>query len=93
MGKKFTYEEFVLKASKKFKHKYQYPWDSDKIDNDFLIAVVCPIHGEVKMYPLEHLRIGCVKCERDAYKGKNKVDIDRYLDFHDGMEKKNGKNC
>lgn len=85
MAKKFTYDEFVAKANKKFEHKYQYPWDTDDIDNDFLMSVICPIHGEVKMHPLEHLRIGCVKCERDAYKGGNNLNIDRYLAYHDGI--------
>lgn len=90
MAKKFTYEQFVGKAHKKFNYKYRYPWDTNDIDNDFLIAVVCPIHGEVKMHPLEHLREGCIKCVRDAYEGKNNVNIERYLAYHDGMEKMNG---
>jgi len=61
-GKKYNYDEFVIEANKKFNNKYKYPWDTDDLDNDFLMSVVCPVHGEIKIYPREHLKYGCWIC-------------------------------
>lgn len=62
---KYTYEEYLEKA--KWGSLYGYPWDNNEIDNSFLMAIVCPKHGEVKMYPKEHLKIGCLKCNNEKY--------------------------
>jgi hypothetical protein len=55
------YDELIIEATAKWNNIYEYPCDTDDLDHKFLMSVVCPVHGEIKIYPKEHLNIGCWK--------------------------------
>ena len=64
---RYDYDSFIIKANKKHDGIYEYPWDTDDLDNSFLMKVICPIHGEIGIYPSEHIRIGCWKCDNERH--------------------------
>ena len=86
MIRKFTYEEYVEKANEQHNGVYEYPWESNEIDNSHLITIVCLNHGDVKMFPLEHLRKGCYKCfYEDHVPSVDKLvqnDVDKIIKYN-----------
>ena len=55
-------EEFINRARKKNGDKYDYS-KTKYIDTDTNVTIICPIHGEFKMSPHNHLKgHGCPRC-------------------------------
>ena len=67
-----TKEEFIKKANKKYKNKYDY---SKVFITNFTtpVCIICPIHGEFIRTPSQHLSKGgeCSECLRILTKNKN----------------------
>ena len=74
-GKKSTTEEFIESAKKIHGDKYDY----SKVKYDLAkkpVIIVCPIHGEFKQTPLNHLKgAGCKKCS-----GTSRSSTDEFID-------------
>lgn len=61
MAKKYTTEEFVIKAKEIHGDKYDYP--DQYINWDIKIKIICKIHGEFYQIPNAHLNNrGCPSC-------------------------------
>jgi hypothetical protein len=71
-GKKLRvpYENFLKKATKKFKGKFTYLEDTYKGNTAKMVAI-CPNHGEIPIIPYKHLgqKYGCNQCKIDATGG------------------------
>lgn len=63
-NRSFTREQFIAKAIEKHGDKYDY--SKVKYVNTMTKVVIgCPIHGDIKITPSEHIRtVGCGKCGR-----------------------------
>jgi len=56
-----TWDECLNKFIKKHENKYDYS-ESQFIDNNTKIKIICPIHGEFWQTPKNHKNSGCRKC-------------------------------
>ena len=79
-----TTEQFIEEARKIHGDKYDYS-KLEYINNHTDVIIICPIHGEVKMSPENHLGVyGCTKCANknvdtiDFIKKARKVHGDKY---------------
>ena len=62
INKRMGFEEFVERSNKIHNSKYDYSNVEYKTSHD-KITIVCPIHGEFKQYPYDHLHgHGCPSC-------------------------------
>ena len=62
MPKKITREEFFKRTKEVHSDNYDYSL-VDYIDTNIEISIICPIHGEFKQTPHNHLKSkGCLKC-------------------------------
>ena len=69
---KYTNEEYIEKAQKRYHNKYDYS-KVNYINNHTKICVICPEHGEFWVFPQEHLgMLGCPICG-ETYVGTNKL--------------------
>lgn len=69
MGKRKTTEQFISEAIKVHGDKYDYS-KVEYVNNHTLVTVICPMHGEFKQAPLDHLHNhGCPKCPRKSKMG------------------------
>jgi hypothetical protein len=68
MPKKLTTEKFIRRAKEKHGDKYDYNI-SIYINKRTKIKYICPIHGIIEQYPINHMKgHGCYKCHNN---GKN----------------------
>ena len=75
-NKKYTLENFIKKAQKMYKNKYDYH-KSIYINAHIKIEIICPIHGSFFQLPSNHLsNHGCPKCV-----GKSKTTDDIIIEF------------
>lgn len=71
MGKRRTSEEFIELCTEKYNGFYQYNKETLNFKNNLsLINVICPIHGEFKVYANYHLNGNgiCNKCNPNSKK-------------------------
>ena len=74
-----TTKDFVKKAQIVHGDKYDYS-DSNYINSNIKINIICPIHGNFKMLPHNHLRgQGCPVCGRLKCDNKRKVGTERFI--------------
>lgn len=73
--KALTTEEFKSRAESIFNGKYNYDKTDLKCkDGKGKVIITCPIHGDFKQYPYNHLRgIGCPSCANNNKKSKEEV--------------------
>lgn len=78
-GRYMSTDYFKEKASKIHNGKYNY----DKVQyksNTSKVVINCPIHGDFKQTPHEHLSgNGCQKCKSEVYKNKNIFNNDMFF--------------
>ena len=68
MGKKLTKDEFIKKANKIHKDKYDYS-KVDYVNSNTKVCIICHEHGEFWQKPSHHLSgHGCAKCTGNARK-------------------------
>lgn len=61
MGRRKSTEEFISEAEKI--HNYFYSYEKvDYKNNKTKIIITCPVHGDFKQSPVQHLRYGCWRC-------------------------------
>ena len=66
-------EEFIEKANKIHKNKYDYS-KSNYVNNRTKICIVCPEHGEFWQSPDKHLMMeGCPKCSHKTSKTEDEI--------------------
>lgn len=78
----FTKEQFIEKAKKVHKDKFDYS-KVEYINSYTRITIICPVHGESEIEPRHHYKgSGCYRCGRDSFSKKQKKykDIDHLLD-------------
>lgn len=74
MNKKYTTEEFIIKAKAKHGEKYSYSC-STYINSNTKISILCPFHGEFRQLPTDHIRgRGCSRCG-----GSHRLTIDEFI--------------
>ena len=73
-------EEFIKRATEKHAGKYSY----DKVvyrDSHTRVIITCPIHGDFKQLPYQHLNgSGCKKCATALTKEKESVSLEEFID-------------
>ena len=84
-----AFENFLIRAIEKYGYKYDYSkfkYISMKDEG----IIICPIHGEFKQSPRDHLRLieGCKECKKIIELEKRKSDFfrranERYNNFFD----------
>jgi hypothetical protein len=73
MGKFLTTKEFIKRAEKVHKKKYEYSL-VEYVNSKTKIKIICPEHGEFEQRPNDHLQSkGCIMCA--GVKKKNKSDF------------------
>ena len=72
-------EEFIRRAAEKHNGKYRY----DKVvyrDSHTRVIITCPIHGDFKQLPYQHLNgHGCKKCATALTKEKGSLSLDEFV--------------
>jgi very-short-patch-repair endonuclease len=86
MSKKKTNEEFIIESKQINGDKYDYSLVEYK-NNHTKINLICPIHGEFKVRPNDHLskNVGCNKCNNAGLVKKKNVGrliIDKFNKKH-----------
>ena len=76
-----TTEEFIEKAKKIHKNKYDYS-KTEYINSRTKVCIICPIHGEFWQIPNDHLRgRGCKKCgDLSVGKRNSKIDTEEFIE-------------
>lgn len=76
---KYTTDTFVLASNTVHGKKYNYQ-DSNYIDMNTPIKIICPKHGEFKQNPYFHLHGGiCPKCAREITGNKRRITKDEFI--------------
>lgn len=76
--KKITYDEFIFKSNIIHNNKYQYQYNDLYFNSNKETIIICPIHGEFKQLPHNHLSgRGCKKCKNEKIGNlkRKKLDI------------------
>lgn len=82
MAKKLTTEEFIKRAKEVHGDKYDYSkTDLDNRDEKGRVIIICPIHGEFKQKPTNHInnKQGCGKCATYKLKLKLRLTKDKFI--------------
>jgi Zn finger protein HypA/HybF involved in hydrogenase expression len=61
MSKQVTTESFIKRAQKVHGFKYDYS-KTEYINAKTKVTIICPVHGEFKQFPNNHLKYNCNKC-------------------------------
>lgn len=78
--KSLTTEEFVCKARIVHGDKYDYS-KVVYIDNKTPVTITCPVHGEFKQRPADHLRgVGCKDCGIIRRNKKNTLTFEQFVE-------------
>jgi hypothetical protein len=84
-GRVETKEDFIKKAKKVHKNKYDYS-KVNYINSEVLVTIICPLHGEFNQRTCSHLSgCGCPKCCHTISKGQ--LQWIQYLEIKDGKNK------
>jgi len=68
--------DFIKKSTQTHGNLYDYS-KSNYIRNKNRISIICPLHGEFKPFPSDHIRgEGCPKCNRDK---NNIIFLERFI--------------
>ena len=79
MSKKFTKEEFILKAKVKHNNKYDYSLIEYK-DSYSKIKIICPFHGVFEQEANSHLRgSGCKICRNKKLSDKRSFNTNDFI--------------
>lgn len=74
--KKKTTDEFISQSKKVHGDKYDYS-ETEYVDSETKLKIICPIHGEFWQFPNGHLNgHGCPKCGRVKRDNSCKKDLD-----------------
>ena len=78
--KRFTFEEFVLKARQIHGDKYDYS-KSNYVNMNTVIDIFCPKHGFFRQKPSNHIYLahGCRDCATESITGKPKKHLRRKI--------------
>lgn len=80
LDSRMSQEEFIKRATEKHAGKYSY----DKVvyrDSHTRVIITCPIHGDFKQLPYQHLNgSGCKKCATALTKEKESVSLEEFID-------------
>jgi hypothetical protein len=87
-GKKVTTDDFIEKARKVHRDRYDYS-KSEYVAAKDLITITCPIHGDFQLTPNKHLNgRGCQQCGRQSLSDMNRKTDNIFIDqsniVHDG---------
>jgi len=75
----FTTNTFITKSNITHHNKYDYT-KTTYINMHSPIIIICPIHGEFKQYPMNHIKgHGCKKCAIDNLSIKYKSDTKNFI--------------
>lgn len=78
--KKLTTEEFIKKAKKIHKNKYDYS-KVEYINNRTKVCIICPKHGEFWQIPASHLNgCGCNTCGNELTKEKETLSKEEFIE-------------
>lgn len=78
--RKLTTEIFIIKARKKHGDKYDYS-KAIYLGNKIKVIIICPIHGEFKQTPSDHLAgYSCPGCKADKIGNLKRLTIDQYIE-------------
>lgn len=64
MSKRITTEEFIERAKKVYGDKYDYS-KVVYVNNHTKVCVICPIHGELWVTPVDFMKHGCSYCSHN----------------------------
>lgn len=86
--KKYSTEDFIVKARHIHGDKYSYEL-TDYTHSLEPISIICPIHGEFKIRPSNHInnRQGCKKCGKENHSKSVRKNGDLFIEE---IKKKNG---
>ena len=82
MARKQTQQQFIIASSLKHHYKYDYS-KIHYVNNNTLVTIICPVHGEFKQRPRAHIGgKGCYRCGREACLYSTKEFIDAAIKVH-----------
>lgn len=68
---------------KRFREVHGNKYDYSKMSEDVImngdITIICPIHGEFKQTPANHLHSGCLKCGWELTHSKQRIPIEEFI--------------
>lgn len=80
LNSRLSQESFILKATERHAGKYLY----DKVvyrDSHSRVIITCPIHGDFKQLPYQHLNgHGCKKCATELTREKESISLDQFIE-------------
>lgn len=80
MGKKLTTDEWIKKAQKVHKNKYDYT-KVNYINSQTKVCIICPEHGEFWQRPASHLQgNGCKKCANNVTKDSSRMTTEQFIE-------------
>jgi hypothetical protein len=80
MPAKMTKEYFIRKATDMYNGKYSYE-KVEFVDRKTKVTITCPIHGEFKQTPTQHLHgNGCPRCSKDKDTERRKSNLDEFIE-------------
>ena len=80
MGKKLTTDEWIKKAQKVHKNKYDYT-KVNYINSQTKVCIICPEHGEFWQRPASHLQgNGCKKCANNVTKDSRRMTTEQFIE-------------
>jgi len=85
-NKKLSYQDFISKATKIHKNRYQYPfneewWQENYKNKDTKVPIICPQHGEFMQGVGSHLSgKGCLKCGYETMGDKNRLSYQEFIE-------------
>ena len=77
-----TKEEFIKKAKEIYGETYDYS-NVNYVNNKTLVSIICPIHGEFKLTPHDHIgknHRGCPKCGNAKKGNSRKLDTQKFIE-------------
>ena len=77
-----TKENFIKKAKEIYGETYDYS-NVNYINNKTLISIICPIHGEFKLTPHDHIgknHRGCPKCGNAKKGNSRKLNTQKFIE-------------
>lgn len=73
-------DDFIRCANIKHNNKYDYS-KVDYVNKTEKITIICPIHGDFKVAPKDHLKgVGCQKCSLDSMRNKKRKSQQEFIE-------------
>lgn len=82
MAKRLTQEEFIEKAKEKHGNKYDYS-KVKYVNNHTPVTIICPIHGEFSVRPVDFLRSkngSCHKCHAEKLRSDRQMGLNKFIE-------------